>query len=175
MLNLVIHKVTTWLLKGNLSERKLFVWLASCVQRVWMQNWRNLRARPASQHSYTLRVSLSCRSLSSWFRFHLLRSRVLWTGSVDCRVPARRHMSVPGRPITQVRNLLGGSYFRVDRKHCLFSWNISTVAPRIFFQYICLMMTFSCTLWSDGALNVNEKIVSLNFHAWILCVLWSMK
>jgi hypothetical protein len=83
-------------------------------------------------------------------------------------VLARRRMSVPGRPTTQVRNKLGGSYFHVDRNHCLFSWNISTVAPRIFFHYICLTMTFSCIIWSDSALNLNEKIVSLNFHAWIL-------
>jgi hypothetical protein len=83
-------------------------------------------------------------------------------------VPVRRHMSVPGRPSTQVRNLLCGSYFCVERNHCLFSWNISTVAPRIFFHYICLTMTFSCIVWSDSALNVNKKIFSINFCAWIL-------
>ena len=140
----------------------------SSMQRVWMQNCRNPRPRPPSQHSNTLRVSLSCRSLSSQISFHLLGSKVLCTGSMNCRVLVRRRLSVPGRPSTQVRNKLGGSYFRVDRNHCLFSWNTSTMAPRIFFHYICLTMTFSCNLWSEDALNVNEKIVSLNFHAWTL-------
>ena len=163
MLNLVIHKVTAGLLKGNHSNRKFFIWLTSCVQissvqRVWRQKWRNPSARPASQHGDALRVSVSCSSLISWISFHLLRSRGLWTGSTNCRVPARRRLSVPGRPTTQVRNLLGGSNFCVDRNHCLFSWNTSTVAPRVFFHYICLMMTFSCILWSDSALNVNEKL-----------------
>jgi len=130
-----------------------------------MQNWRNARARPTSQNSNTLRVSLSCSSLISWISFHLLGSRVLWTGSMNCRVPVRRHLSVPGRPSTQVINKLCGSKFHVDRDYCLFSLNTSTVAPRILFQYICLMMTFSCIMWSGSVLNVNEKIVSLNFHA----------
>jgi hypothetical protein len=87
---------------------------------------------------------------------------------VNCRVAARRRLSVPGRPSIQVRNKLGSSYFRVDRNHCLFAWKTSTVAPRIFFHYICLTMTFSCILWSDGALNVNENIDSFNFRSWIL-------
>jgi len=42
------------------------------------------------------------------------------------------------------------------------------VAPRIFFHYFYLTMTLSCILWSDCALNVSEKIISLNFHASIL-------
>jgi hypothetical protein len=83
-------------------------------------------------------------------------------------MPVRGHMSVPGRPSTQVRNLLDGSYFCVERNHCLFSWNTSTVAHGIFCHYICLTMTFPCIIWSDSALNVNENIFSLNFCAWIL-------
>ena len=163
MFNLVIHKVTTGLLKGKLSNRKFVIWLASCVQissvqRVWRRKWRNPSALPASQHGDVLRVSVSCSSLISWISFHLLRSRGLWTGSMNCRVLARRRLSVPGRPTTQVRNLLGGSNCRVDGNQCMFSWNTSTAAPRIFFHYICLMMTFSCILWSDSALNVNEKL-----------------
>jgi hypothetical protein len=170
MLNLVRHKVTTGLLKGNHSNRKLFIWLTSCVQissmqRVWMQIWRYPTAHPTSQHSNTLRVSLSCSSLISWISFYLLGSRGLWTGSMNCRVPVRRRLSVPGRPSTQVRNKLRSAYFRVDRNHCLFSWKTSTVTSRIFFHYICLTMTFSCILWSDSAFNVKEKIVSLSSHA----------
>ena len=173
MLSLVIHKVNTGLLKVNLSNKKHFIWLAPCVQissmqRVWMQNWRNARACPTPQNSNTLRVTLSCSSLISWISFHLLGSWVLWTESMNCRVPVRRRLSVPGRPSTQVINKSGGSNFRVDRDQCLFSWNTSTLALRIFLHYICLTMTFSCIIWSGSVLNVNEIIISLNFDAWIL-------
>jgi len=173
MLYLVIHKLTTGLLNSNLSNRKFFIWIASCVQissgqRVWRWKWRNPSARPASQHGDALRVSVSCSSLIIWISFHLLRSVGLWTESMNCRVPVRRRLSVPGRPSTQVRNKSGGSNFRVDRDQCLFSWNTSTLAPRIFLHYICLTMTFSCIIWSGSVLNVNEIIISLNFDAWIL-------
>jgi hypothetical protein len=167
--NLLIDKVTTGLLKGNLSNRIFFIWLTSCaqissVQRVWRRKWRNPSAHPASRHGDALRVSVSCSSLISWISFHLLRSRGLWTGSMNCRVPARRHLSVPGRPTTQVRNLLGASYFCVERNHCLFSWNTSSVAHRIFFHYICLTMHF--VVWR--CVKSDKKIVSLNFYVWIL-------
>ena len=168
MLNLVVHIVTTGLLEGNFRNRTFLISSASCVQissvqRAWRQSWRSPSERPASQHGVALRVSVSCSGLSSWISFHLLRSRGLWTGSMNCRVLARRRLSVLGRPSTQVRNKLSGSYFHVERDHCLFSRNTPTVSAGTFFHYFCLIMTFSCILWSEGASNVNKQNVVLKF------------